>query len=65
MTSPASWPDCTINRTLPAPSNNETRHSIQADPALARALKLNQSQIEQLLSARKASDGYLWHHHQT
>ncbi|MDC0712985.1 HNH endonuclease [Stigmatella sp. ncwal1] len=43
-------------------ANQRLFDAIQADPALAQALRLSQEQVRKL-SARRAPVGYAWHHH--
>jgi hypothetical protein len=45
-------------------ANQKLFDAIKADADLARTLKLNQTQVERLLSVNRAPDGYTWHHHQ-
>jgi hypothetical protein len=45
-------------------ANQKLFDAIKADAELARTLKLNQTQVERLLSINRAPDGYTWHHHQ-
>lgn len=45
-------------------ANKKRFDEIRADPELARILKLTQEQVTNLLSSRRAPDGYAWHHHQ-